>query len=107
MRLCALAVGCLTSAWLAAAQDSGAGRTLFESGCAPCHGADGNDGEFASAITSRLSMRDDGELAALIRAGIPNRGMPALAFPDGDMRLLLAHLRTCGLREQAAARRCV
>lgn len=42
MRLCALAFGCLTSAWLATAQDSGAGRTLLENRSAPCHGADGN-----------------------------------------------------------------
>lgn len=30
----------------------------------------------------------------MIRAGIPNRGMPPFAFPDGEMRSLVAHLRT-------------
>ena len=62
------------------AQVPDAGKKLFDSSCARCHGADGNGGEMGPAIRSRLRGRaavampvaapDEGaeELAALLRA---------------------------------------
>ncbi len=84
----------LASTALALQQDSSAGRTLFENRCASCHGGDGNGGEFGPAIVTRLSARNDIELTALIRSGIPDRGMPAFALSEGEMTQLVAHLRT-------------
>src|SRR4051812_12577149 len=43
--------------------------------CASCHGGDGLGGERAPAAAAR--GRSDAAIADLIRAGIPNRGMPA------------------------------
>ena len=60
-------------------QDVDAGRKVFESRCARCHGADGNGGEMGPPITFRLIARDDQQLAALINEGLPARGMPPSA----------------------------
>jgi alcohol dehydrogenase (cytochrome c) len=92
----------LVSGCSAVPQDSAAGRTLFENRCASCHGADGNGGEFGPAIVARVSARNDIELAEFLRAGIPNRGMPAFALREPEMNQLIAHLRTLG-RPQTGA----
>jgi alcohol dehydrogenase (cytochrome c) len=42
----------------------------------------------------RLAPRADGEIAALIRAGVPSSGMPGFRLADKDMRPLVAFLRT-------------
>ena len=94
MRCVSLAVCFLAAASSAGAQDSAAGRTLFEKRCAECHGADGNGGEFASGILSRVAGYSDAELSALIRSGVPGRGMPAFPLSDNEMSALVMHLRT-------------
>src|SRR5438105_2156517 len=63
----------------AAAQDP-AGRSIFVSRCAGCHGTDGNGGELGPAITNRVPMRGDPDLMAVIRDGIPAAGMPSFAM---------------------------
>src|SRR5262245_51565257 len=87
---------CLISVAAAAPQDTGAGRALFDSRCASCHGGDGNGGAFGPAIVSRLGTRNEVELASFLRSGAPNRGMPAFDLPDTEMRSLIAHLRSLG-----------
>jgi alcohol dehydrogenase (cytochrome c) len=57
-----------------------AGRTIFMSRCAGCHGTDGNGGELGPAITTRVPLRSDQDLTAVIHDGIPAAGMPA--FPS-------------------------
>jgi len=56
-----------------------AGRELFTSRCAACHGMDGHGSEKAPSITSSAKVRnlDDARLAAIISGGIPGTGMPA------------------------------
>ena len=93
---------CLASACLASPQDFTPGRTLFENRCASCHGADGNGGEFGPAIVSRVASRNDAELAAFLRSGLPSRGMPAFPLEQSQMSQLIAHLRT--LRPPRGAR---
>ncbi len=78
------------------AQTPDAGRTQFENRCAGCHGGDGNGGELGPPITMRLQSRNDQELAAFIRAGLPNSGMPASTLTDTEMQQLIPFLR--GLR---------
>jgi alcohol dehydrogenase (cytochrome c) len=76
-RIAAIAVATLLSlAALVARQDVEAGRKVFESRCARCHGADGNGGEMGPPIVLRIGTRDDGGLAELIHQGVPARGMP-------------------------------
>src|SRR2546426_11023204 len=78
----------------AAAQDP-AGREIFVSRCAGCHGTDGNGGELGPAITNSVPMRGDPDLMAVIRDGIPAAGMPSFAmltaFESAD---LVRYLRT-------------
>jgi cytochrome c oxidase cbb3-type subunit 3 len=56
-----------------------AGKDLFTSRCAACHGMDGHGSEKAPSITSSAKVRnlDDVRLAAIISGGIPGTGMPA------------------------------
>jgi alcohol dehydrogenase (cytochrome c) len=103
MQSLSFAIGILAAVSCAAAQDAAAGRTLFEGRCAACHGGDGNGGEFASSILARVAASNDTEISALIRLGIPGRGMPAFAFSEAEIAALLAHLRT--LRPPRAAGR--
>ena len=53
------------------------------------------------SIVLRLVARDDAGLAALVREGLPARGMPAAAMSDGDVRALTAFLR--GIQQRAQA----
>ena len=55
----------------AAAQTTEAGRKVFESRCARCHGGDGNGGEMGPPILERLPARDAPQLTTLIHEGIP------------------------------------
>src|SRR5438105_9633827 len=78
----------------AAAQDP-AGRSIFVSRCAGCHGTDGNGGELGPAITNRVPMRGDPDLIAVIRDGIPAAGMPSFAaLTASESADLVRFLRT-------------
>jgi len=86
------------TAWLAAGslagQDAAPGRSTFETRCARCHGSDGNGGELGPAIASRMRGHNDPQLAALIREGLPGRGMPPIGVGDDEMPALIRFLRT-------------
>jgi alcohol dehydrogenase (cytochrome c) len=72
-----------------------AGRQIFLTRCASCHGTTGNGGEFAPGITTRIPLRSDGDLIRILHGGLPSSGMPA--FPDlvdPDRADLIAYLRT-------------
>jgi alcohol dehydrogenase (cytochrome c) len=70
------------------------GRAAFERACARCHGADGRGGEMGPGIVSRLTRKSDEELTALVRGGLPARGMPPTTVTDADLRALVAFART-------------
>jgi alcohol dehydrogenase (cytochrome c) len=82
-------------------QDVDAGRKVFESRCARCHGADGNGGEMGPPIVMRLSARDDEQLAAFIHEGSPSRGMPPNDVAGAELRDLLRFLRSIEKRPEA------
>ncbi len=82
------------------AQDADPGKAAFENRCARCHGADGNGGERGPAIRSRLASRDNTQMAAMIRAGLPAQGMPPVPVTDAEMPPLLRYLRTLQPRNQ-------
>ena len=84
-----------------AAQGADPGRKSFESRCARCHGADGNGGEMGPAVAQRLGIRDDTQLAELIRQGVPDRGMPPGVVPDSEMADLVRFLRTIERRPES------
>ncbi len=51
-------------------------------------------GELGPPIVRRLTSRDDAQLAALIREGLPTRGMPANNVAEPEMKELIGFLRS-------------
>jgi alcohol dehydrogenase (cytochrome c) len=72
-----------------------AGREVFVTRCASCHGTAATGGEFAPSIVDRVPLRTDDELVKLLHNGLPLSGMPA--FPDvvdQERTNLISFLRT-------------
>src|SRR5579884_464641 len=78
------------------AQSIAAGRDQFQRLCAGCHGAEGAGGERGPDIVSSRRTRrlNDQELGELIRNGIPAAGMPAFPLNGGQMREIVAYVRS-------------
>ena len=76
------------------AQAVGAGAKLYAETCAACHGADakGLNGPNLTALwTSGIS---DDRVFQTIRTGVPGTAMPRSAATDGEIRSIIAHLKT-------------
>lgn len=69
-----------------------AGKQLFSTTCAGCHGLDGRGGERAAKIATSLS---DSDLTHFIRNGIRSGGMPAFgsSLDDSQISALVKYLR--------------
>jgi alcohol dehydrogenase (cytochrome c) len=68
---------------------------VFASRCAACHGTEGGGGELGPSIVSRIPLRTDADLEAVIREGLPGAGMPSFAnVSKGESTDLIAFLRT-------------
>ncbi|HEY1304228.1 MAG TPA: PQQ-dependent dehydrogenase, methanol/ethanol family [Vicinamibacterales bacterium] len=77
------------------AQSAEPGRQVFASRCAACHGTEGGGGELGPSIVTRIPLRSDAELEAVVREGLPGSGMPAFANVSAAERAdLIAFLRT-------------
>ena len=59
------------------AQSTDAGRVVYASRCASCHGTTGGGGELGPTIVMRVPARTDAELTSVIQQGLPTAGMPA------------------------------
>ena len=99
MRLVSAAVAAslviVASAARADAQSVDSGRGVFASRCAACHGTEGGGGELGPSIVTRLPLRSDADLEAVIREGLPGAGMPAFAtLSKAESTNLIAFLRT-------------
>lgn len=73
------------------------GAQTFSRNCAGCHGADGRGGERAPNIaTNRLvTARSATDLEAIVKAGVPGKGMPAFAYlGDQGVTDVVGFLRT-------------
>jgi alcohol dehydrogenase (cytochrome c) len=81
-------------ALLAVGQDLGAGRILFEDRCARCHGGDAKGGDLGPPIADKLQSHANAELRAIIRQGLPARGMPPIKVAETDLRPLILYLRS-------------
>lgn len=89
-----VAVVALAAAQAAMAQTTAAGKRVFEAHCAICHGGDGNGGEFAPGIVTRIVNQTDSDVSTVIVDGLPNRGMPPFKLNERDLGDLIAYLRT-------------
>jgi len=95
-------VGVVACAPPAHAQEVESGRVVFASRCAACHGTESGGGELGPSIVSRIPLRADADLEAVIREGLPGAGMPSFAnLSKAESTNLIAFLRT--LRPRAGA----
>jgi cytochrome c oxidase cbb3-type subunit III len=75
-----------------------AGRQVFATTCASCHGLDGRGGERAPNILIRPEVQrmSDADIARVIRDGTPSKKMPAFgsSFDAATLRELTAYVRS-------------
>jgi cytochrome c oxidase cbb3-type subunit III len=89
----------LTGTWPASAQSTTElekGKQLFLGMCSRCHGVEGGGGEGPNLNRPALSHApDDQALAAVIRDGIPDRGMPKVRrFTDAELHAMVIYIRS-------------
>ncbi len=95
--LCVLLTLVATSSY---AQTIDAGRLVYSSRCAGCHGSNGGGGELGPSIVMRVPARTDEELTTVIQQGLPTAGMPAFGnLSSTEMRDVIAFLRSLRPRE--------
>ena len=75
------------------AQPNARPARTFESHCVICHGGDASGTDRAPGILPFVTSHSDEEIAALVRTGRLDRGMPKFDFSDVEIKTLLAHLR--------------
>src|SRR5262245_59401060 len=82
------------------------GKQLFEGLCADCHGFGGAGGRAPSLNRATLTRaQDDDSLRAIIRDGLPDRGMPRVRrTTDNEQRLLIAYVRSLGRAARSPGR---
>src|SRR5215472_16234363 len=70
------------------------GKQLFLGMCSRCHGVEGGGGEGPNLNRPVLSRApDDQALTAVIRDGIPDRGMPrARRFTDAELHAMIIYI---------------
>jgi cytochrome c oxidase cbb3-type subunit III len=72
-----------------------AGRSQFASQCGFCHGRDTQGGESGPDLTRSSLVADDvrgDKLGPFLRAGRPDKGMPAFSLSDGDLAAVVAFI---------------
>ncbi len=95
----AVVVASLAAAYPASAQDATElekGKQLFLGMCSRCHGVEGGGGEGPNLNRPVLSRAaDDQALTAVIRDGIPDRGMPRIRrFTDAELHAMVTYIRS-------------
>jgi putative heme-binding domain-containing protein len=72
------------------------GKQLFLGMCSRCHGVEGSGGEGPNLNRPMLSRApDDQALTAVIRDGIPERGMPKVRrFTDAELHAMVIYIRS-------------
>lgn len=73
------------------------GHQYFEQKCAFCHGRDAGGGETGPDLTRSKIVAEDlkgDKIGELVRAGRPDKGMPAFNISDTDLAGLAAFLHT-------------
>jgi cytochrome c oxidase cbb3-type subunit III len=78
------------------------GEKLFETHCAPCHGAKGEGGRGANLAVRKLPRApDDAALAAIIANGIPGTQMPGTRMTAEESTQLVRFVRGLGKVQSA------
>jgi len=80
-----------------AAASASAGRQIFSSVCASCHGLDGRGGERGPDIVTRqdVTRLTDEEMSKILWSGIPEEGMPPFSqLGSSKLSALVSYIRT-------------
>lgn len=94
----------LTVALAQSPDDMQKGKQLFEGLCADCHGFEGTGGRGPNLNRTLTRAQDDDSLRAIIRDGLPDRGMPRVRrTTDNEQRQLIAYVRSLGRASAARA----
>lgn len=86
---------------------SDAGKRVFASTCAGCHGLDGKGSERAPNIADRPAIQQlsDTQLSGIIENGVPGTGMPPFhSLESSQVRAVVAYLRTLQGEKKTSAR---
>jgi cytochrome c oxidase cbb3-type subunit 3 len=81
----------------AAREGANAGKQIFTSTCAACHGLDGGGGEHGPDISRRQEVQrlSDDTLMQIVRDGIPATGMPAFgSLGTENVQAVVNYLRS-------------
>jgi putative heme-binding domain-containing protein len=73
-----------------------AGRALFETRCAECHGADAKGISGPDLTVLFAAGRTDGRVFQTIQAGIPGSIMPSSSAPDDELWAIVSYLKSLG-----------
>jgi len=89
-----------------------AGQATFAARCGFCHGRDTAGGESGPDLTRSTVVADDvrgDKIAPIVRAGRPERGMPAFTLSDADIAAIVAfvHDQKTKAESQEGGRRSV
>lgn len=99
MRSCLLLVLVILAGCSHFKRDKRAGERIYRARCAGCHGTDGF-GNPNAGIDVTLASYGDPQLVALIREGMPERGMPRTNLTDAEAAELVPFLRNITARAQ-------
>jgi putative heme-binding domain-containing protein len=93
--LLAVAAGCLFAQHSFTTIDVEDGGRLYRANCAICHGAEGNGVSGIDLAHNKFRRaKDDDDIAAIIRTGIPGTAMPPNNFSDFQALTIVAYLRS-------------
>ncbi len=70
------------------------GKELYETRCVLCHAGDGAGTDRAPAILAYIVRSSADQLAAFLRTGVPDRGMPAFNLPSDETARLVQYIQT-------------
>ncbi|MBV8730852.1 MAG: c-type cytochrome [Acidobacteriia bacterium] len=82
------------------------GEVKFASQCGFCHGRDAAGGETGPDLTRSQLVAEDNrgdKIEPLVRAGIPDKGMPAFAFTAADLSAIIAFIHDQKTKSESLA----
>jgi cytochrome c oxidase cbb3-type subunit III len=82
------------------------GQGRFASQCGFCHGRDAAGGETGPDLTRSAIVAEDvrgNRIAPIVRAGVPDKGMPAITLSDADMAAIVAFIHDAKTKAESAS----
>jgi alcohol dehydrogenase (cytochrome c) len=80
------------------------GKAAFIDNCVLCHAGDGKGTNRGPSVLSFIVSNEPDEIAAFVRQGAPDKGMPPFDLPDDQLDRLVEYLETLGADDEPADR---